>query len=248
MAESVAARCARVRFVLVRPRSPGNVGGVARAVANHGVGGLALVDPPAYDPDLARWMAPNAAHVVDGAAIVGSVEAAVQGCGLVVGTTARERRFGWPVLGPAELMARLDQTPGPIAVVFGPEDTGLSNEDLRLCDVLLRLPTASHPSLNLSMAASVIGAWLLGAPERPARDEAGPAPLPAGLRAGLMRDAMELLEQTDYLRSHSAEQAHSTLFRLLGGLRADPGQAAALRGMAKAIKARMGLPFAPRGG
>lgn len=232
----------------MRPRSPGNVGGVARAVANHGIGGLVLVDPPAYDPDLARWMAPNAAHLVEGAEIVGRVEDAVADCALVVGTTSRERRFGWPVVGPGELMARLDQTPGTIAVVFGPEDTGLSNEDLRLCDILLRLPTASHPSLNLSMAAAVIGAWLIGAPERPPRELGLAAPLPAGLRAGLMRDGMELLAQTDYLRSHSPEQAHSTLFRLLGGLQVEASQAAALRGMAKAIKARMGMAFAPRGG
>ena len=100
------------------------------------------------------------------AAIVATVEQAVTDCALVVGTTSRERRFGWPVMGPAELMPRLDETPGELAIVFGPEDTGLSNEDLRLCDILLRLPTSTHPSLNLSMAASVIGAWLLGAPER----------------------------------------------------------------------------------
>ena len=236
-----------MRFVLVRPRSPGNVGGVARAVANHGIGGLVLVDPPAFDPDLARWMAPNAADVVNGAAIVATVEQAVADCALVVGTTSRERRFGWPVMGPAELMPRLDETPGELAIVFGPEDTGLSNEDLRLCDILLRLPTSTHPSLNLSMAASVIGAWLLGAPER-AHTPAARPPLPAGLRAGLMRDAMELLRETDYLRSHSDEHAHGTLFRLLGGLDADASQAAALRGMAKAIKARMGLAFTPRSG
>lgn len=227
-----------MRFVLVRPRSPGNVGGVARAIANHSLGGgLWLVDPPAFDPDLARWMAPNAHAVIDGARIVADVPAALEGAAFVVGTTARERRFGWPVLGPVELVHRLHAEEGELAVLFGPEDTGLSTEDLRLCDALLRLPTGAHASLNLSTAASVIGAWLLGldptlaAPPPPPRRR-----LSVGLRAGLVADAITLLRQTDYLRSHSDEQAQGTLYRLLGGLDADPAEAGALRAMAKALR------------
>lgn len=236
--------CARVRFVLVRPRSPGNVGGVARAIANHDLGGgLWLVDPPAFDPDLARWMAPNAHAIIDSARIVGSVAEALEGTQFVLGTTARERRFGWPVLGPLDMVRRLHAEEGPVAVVFGPEDTGLSTEDLRLCDALVRLPTGAHASLNLSTAASVIGAWLLGAD--PA-DLGAPLParrrLPVALRARLVADAISLLRETDYLRSHSDEQAQGTLYRLLGGLDAEAAEAGALRSMAKALRARMGAP------
>ena len=85
---------ASVHIVLVAPRSAGNIGGAARAMANNGLGRLVLVAPPAFDPDRARWMAPGVHERIDSALIVGSVAEAIDSLDVVrvVGTSARAKR------------------------------------------------------------------------------------------------------------------------------------------------------------
>jgi tRNA/rRNA methyltransferase len=190
-------------------------------------------------------MAPNAHEIINSARIVGSVAEAIAGFSRVIGTTARERRFGWPVIGPAQLCAELQAERLPTAILFGPETTGLGNDDLKGADQLLRLPTAAHASLNLSMSVSVTGAWLRGFPSAPPR-AAAPAeapPLPAGLRAGLIEDALAVLDRTPYFQSHSRDQAEGTLHRLLGAVRASARELSPLRRMLKSV--RYALPAGP---
>ncbi len=100
----------RVRIVLVRPLQPGNVGSVARAMANMGLRRLVIVDPPAFDLERARWMAAGGAALLDQAQFVGSVAQAVAGCALALGTTARVRRWAWPVISPRTLAQRCQST------------------------------------------------------------------------------------------------------------------------------------------
>ena len=247
-------------IVLVRPRQSGNIGAAARAVANHGLGGLVLVDPPAFDPDRARWMAPGAHDVVNAARIVGSVEEAVAPARLVIGTTARRRRWDWPVWGPDEVAAEVFGDPAPTAILFGPEDAGLSNEDLSLCHAALSLPTAEHASLNLAQAVTVTCAGLLAhargrgaAPDVPTRQiprrgEDGRAAWPSaepGLRAdaapvaqqaAAVAEAVALLEEVGYLDSRAPEQVQGTLHRLLGRANPTPREVNVLRGMAAALR------------
>lgn len=243
-----------VTIVLVRPRQPGNVGTAARAIANHGLGGLALVDPPGFDPERARWMAPGAGEIIDRSRIVGTVREAVAGAGLVVGTTGRMRRWAWPVVGPGALAERVLANPEPVAVLFGPEDTGLSNQDMELCQLVLCLPTATHASLNLGQAVTVLASTLLqaapegaeapGARQRPRRGEAGelPAadpPAPVEQRAAAIDAAVELLALADYLDSRSAEQVRGTLYRLLSRAEPTDRELSALRGMVKSLDYRL---------
>lgn len=210
----------------------------ARAVANHGLGGLTLVDPPGFDPERARWMAPGAHDVIDGAEIVGTVAQAVADAVRVVGTTARTRRWDWPVQGPEALAAEIRDDPQPTAILFGPEDAGLSNEDLALCHTLVRLPTERHRSLNLAQAVTVLGSWLLAAhyeaePPPPAQE---PALAPARLQALVVEEALEVLEAGNYLRGRNPSQVRSTLLRLLARARTDGRELEMLRGMLKAVR------------
>lgn len=227
-----------VSVVLVRPRQPGNVGTAARAIANHGLGGLVLVDPPGFDPERARWMAPGAGHVIDGARFVSSVEEAVAGAWLVVGTTGRNRRWSWPIIGPGELADRALGAPGPVALLFGPEDTGLTNQDMASAAMALCLPTAEHASLNLGQAVTVLASTLLMAREaaRPRPEgEARAGWASVGQRGAAVDEAMALLGATDHMAGRSPEKVRGTLFRLLG--RADPSDSelGALRGMVKSL-------------
>ena len=250
-----------VDVVLVRPRSPGNVGAAARAIANHGLGRLILVAPPAFDPEQARWMAPGAHAVIDHAILARSVEEAVSPHQRVVGTSGRSRRWRWPVRSPWELGASVVASPAPTALLFGPEDFGLSNADLSVCTELLTLPTAGHDSLNLAQAVTVTASWMLGAwCQQRDRDAGGSAidgaataptapptadAAPVGLRDAVIQDLMEVLDASGYLRSRSELQVRSTLHQLLGRLQPTRSEAGMLRGMLKPTRWQMGL-LAPR--
>jgi TrmH family RNA methyltransferase len=233
---------AHVEMVLVRPQQPGNVGAAARAVANHGLGGLVLVDPPAFDPDEARWMAPHARHVVDAARIVGTVGEAVADRVRVVGTSGRPRTAETPVLSPATLAEQVADGL-PTAVLFGPEDAGLSNADLERCTAVLSLPTSpEQPSLNLGQAVTVTGSWLY-AHAHAARPDSSPpnaaTPAPQALRDAAIADAIDVLDAAGYLRSRSPSQVRATLQQALAHLAHDARYLAVLRGMLKPVRHKL---------
>lgn len=148
----------RIRIVLVRPKSSGNVGSVARAMRNTGFSDLAVVSPRRFQRLAASAMAVHAADLLDSMKIFPSLGEAVADCGWVVGTTCRagsyRRRPVTPRQGAEEILAVAARN--RVALVFGPEDHGLSNEDLKLCHELLSIPThADYSSLNVAQAALV---------------------------------------------------------------------------------------------
>ena len=149
----------RVGVVLHRPRSPENIGASARAMWNMGLRRLSVVGPLRWDQAAMQRMATReAAHVISGMQVHDSLEAALACFHLVVGTTARQGGLRGPAWSPWKAAERIvalgaqDQ----VAVVFGPEDRGLSNEELRLCHMVVRIPTAGFASLNLAQAVLVI--------------------------------------------------------------------------------------------
>jgi len=146
----------RIRIVLVRPLKAGNVGMTARAMKNMGLGRLVLVDPREDAPAHAAMMAPGAGDVLAAASRVGTVEEALAGATLVVGTTVRGRRYRWPVLEPCALAARVLDAPGEVAILFGPEDSGLDNDTLLRCHLLCTVVTDRAPSMNLAQAVLLV--------------------------------------------------------------------------------------------
>lgn len=144
-----------VRIVLVRPRGAANVGAVARALKNTGLGDLVLVRPRTRLGAQARAMAVHAVDVLERARSVDSLPEAVADCGLVVGTTARPGFYRTGARPPRSLSAEIVHCARrqAVALVFGPEDKGLSSEDLEHCQRLIRIPTAAdYASLNLAQA------------------------------------------------------------------------------------------------
>lgn len=237
----------RVRVVLVRPQQHGNVGVAARAVAKHGLGGLTLVAPPAFDPERCRWRAAGGEAVIDAARFAATVGEAVAESELVVGTSARSRRIRWQVWSPADL-ARAVVEEGrlqvPTAILFGPEDFGLSNDDLARCDAVVALPTEGGSSLNLGQAVAVVCSALLQSARGAAFAGTPPAPrraAPAGLLDLAVDDAMEILARTGYLSTRSPVEARATLTRLLRRAAPGPEEAGALRGMLKKVKWGVGI-------
>ena len=158
-AQAVEDRLARIRVVLVNTSHPGNIGAAARALKTMGLHRLYLVAPREYPADRAVWRAANAVDVLDQAVVVSSLDDAIADCGLVIGTSARERTIPWPLLNPRECgeQAWQESQAHEVALVFGREDRGLTNEELQKCTFHVHIPAnPEYSSLNLAAAVQVL--------------------------------------------------------------------------------------------
>jgi len=147
-----------IRIVLVETTHAGNIGAVARAMKNMGLDQLCLVKPLHFPADEAYRRSSGAHDVLTKASVVGSLEEAVADCVWVLGASARARTLPWPVGSPRELMPELEDkaVQGQVAVVFGRENSGLTNDELQRCHRHLHIPcNPSFASLNVAMAVQV---------------------------------------------------------------------------------------------
>ena len=148
-----------VTIVLQRPRYPENIGSAARAMCNMGIRRLIVVSPENYDLDRIRKLATHvASDIVAEARVIQDLDEAMEPFQFVVGTTARLGKQRQVIQSPEKLAEQLVpiSRENRVAVLFGPEDRGLSNEDLRRCHALVNIPTAAFSSLNLAQAVMVI--------------------------------------------------------------------------------------------
>jgi TrmH family RNA methyltransferase len=148
------------RVILVEPEHEGNVGAVARAMGNFSFDDLCMINPcPIGDEALKR--AKHAGHILSNASIVGTLDEAVKDCSLVVGTTGivthGPKRYIRIPMPARELATRTAGHEGRIALLFGREGLGLSQEELARCDLLAHVPSSNeYPTLNLSHAVSIV--------------------------------------------------------------------------------------------
>ncbi len=197
-----------VRFVLNRPRSLDNVGAVARVVKNFGLGRLILVDPLSYNFERAGKLAVGAEDVVESLGMEKELSAALSSSVLAVGTSSRvvkKRRSRTPDEAAALILATL----GPVAVVFGDEKRGLSDEDLSACQAICCIPASdAQPSLNLAQAAAVMAYALMAATRShgPAAT-LGPAEARATLAEQAELDALlrQVLLDADFLNPQNPQ-------------------------------------------
>jgi tRNA/rRNA methyltransferase len=151
----------KIRVVLVRPKGSGNIGSVARAMKNTGVNDLALVGGGRTRSFSARAMAVHAEDILERARRFDSIREAVADCGLVVGTTRRGGLYRSHSELPREVARDMvaatgDEGAKPAALIFGPEDHGLSNLDLKHCQRLITIPShPGYPSLNVAQTVMV---------------------------------------------------------------------------------------------
>lgn len=228
-----------IRIVLVNTSNAGNIGGVARAMKNMGLSQLYLVAPQRYPADEATWRAANAVDLLERAVVVDSFDAAVAGCGLVVGSSARERSIPWPLLDARAACTRVhaEAQHHAVALVFGREDRGLTNEELQKCQLHINIPAdAAYSSLNLAMAVQVIAyeirmAHLAGTlPADPMADwdleYAG-----ADDVERLFVHLEEALTEMRFLKPEAPKQTMTRLRRLLQRTRLDVMEVRILRGI-----------------
>lgn len=169
----------RIRIVLVHTQHPGNIGSTARALKTMGFRQMTLVAPLRFPHPEAVALAAGADDLLDGAVIAPDLATAVAGCRWVLGSTATQRAVPMPELTPREAAAQLvaASAEGDVALVFGPERTGLENRELQLCHASVCIPTdADFSSLNLAQAVQVLAYELRLAALAAAGQDALPEP------------------------------------------------------------------------
>lgn len=233
-----------IRIVLVETSHTGNMGSVARAMKTMGLTNLWLVNPLVKPDSQAIALAAGASDVIGNAQIVDTLDEALSGCSLVVGTSARSRTLPWPMLDPREcgLKSISESEHAPVALVFGRERVGLTNDELQKCHYHVAIAAnPEYSSLNLAMAVQVISyevrmAWL--AKQEAAEPEAEPeAPYP--LVDDLERfygHLEETLLRTGFIRENHPGQVMSRLRRLFTRARPESQELNILRGMLASIE------------
>ena len=148
-----------VRIVLVNTSHPGNIGAAARVMKNMGLSQLYLVEPKFFPHPDAVSMAAGANDVLDNAAVVDTLEQALSGCQLVLGTTARSRKLHHQIVEPHEAAIKCSELSSDyqLAIVFGRERTGLTNAETDQCEILINIPTnPDFSSLNVASAVQIL--------------------------------------------------------------------------------------------
>jgi len=148
-----------IRIVLVNTSHPGNIGASARAMKNMGLSNLYLVAPKDFPSGVAIGRASSALDILDNAVVCEDIKEAIADCSLVIGTSARSRRIPWPVVEPSICAQKLveEGQQQNVALVFGREDRGLSNEELQFCHFHVQIAAnPEYSSLNLAAAVMVL--------------------------------------------------------------------------------------------
>lgn len=153
-----------IRFVLINTSHPGNIGAVARAMKNMRLEQLYLVDPQKFPSTIATARASGAIGILENATVCETVSEAIEGCSLVLGASARLRTIAWPQMDARASADKIvtEKEGAEIAVLFGREHSGLTNEELELCHYLVHIPcNPDFSSLNIAAAAQVIAYEIL---------------------------------------------------------------------------------------
>lgn len=230
-----------LRIVLVGTQHPGNIGAAARAMKTMGLQHMVLVAPEKVPDRDTAAMAAGADDLVEAAPRHATLVEAVADCAWVLGCTARSRRIQLEPLAPREAAVRAlaGTLAGPVALVFGRERTGLTNEELQLCHAAVHIPSdPAFPSLNLAAAVQLL-AWELreaalgqavAAPAARTAPPAGEVASHAELE-GLFGQLADTLQAIDFHKGRAPESAMRKLRRLYLRANLDSADVRLLRGV-----------------
>jgi TrmH family RNA methyltransferase len=233
----------RIRVVLSHTSHPGNIGASARAMKTMGLDRLYLVNPKLFPHADATARASGADDVLAAATVCADIDTALQGCRLVVGASARSRSIPCPVIRPAECArkAAVESEQGEVALLFGCEQSGLSNAEIDRCQYLVQIPTSSdYGSLNLAAAVQILGYEIRVAHEAA---DAGQLAEHVPVGADEMERFYEHLEQAlvelEFLDPEKPRQLMRRLRRLYNRARPDENEINILRGILAAAQQAM---------
>ncbi|MCD6061332.1 MAG: tRNA ((32)/uridine(32)-2-O)-methyltransferase TrmJ [Moraxellaceae bacterium] len=228
---------ANVRIVLVNTSLPANIGAAARAMKTMGITDLRLVEPKMFPSAEATSLASGASDVLASAQVVATLEDAVADCSLVLGTSARSRTIPWPLMDARQAgeAVRIESEAQKVAIVFGREDRGLTNEELQRCHYHVCIPSdEEYGVLNVAAAVQVLGyevrmAHLLAAEQPVPEEQRMPvqflrwdeAVVPHGDMERFYAHFEQMLLDTGFLAPDNPRQLMARARRLFGRVRLD---------------------------
>ncbi len=233
-----------IRFVLVEPSHPGNIGAAARAMKNMALSELVLVRPRSFPSDEATVRASGADDVLANARVVETIADAIAGCGFIAATTSRERDQNYRIATVRDAAQRVvaEAARAPVAVLFGAERTGLTNEELDTAHLLIRI--AGNPeylSLNVAMAAQIVAYEIFQARGIGARVQPEPV-VPLATPEQMQRlyeHLWQVMEEVDFRdRTRSGTNLSDRIRRFIQRAELDQNEANILRGFLTCVQSR----------
>ena len=236
---------ANIRIILVQTSHPGNIGAAARALKNMGLSDLALVNPKIFPSAEATSRASGSDDILANATVYDSLKSALEPCELVLGASARIRHLSWSEVGPrkgCELIIAAAKT-ARVGIVFGRENSGLTNEELELCHHLLHIPTnPDFSSLNVASAVQVvcyelysmiIGEQSIDSPDVEDR------PATSKEFEGFFDHLLKTLEKTDFLQLYKTKRLQQRIRRIFYRSELNRTEVNILRGILTAINNKL---------
>lgn len=248
----------QIRFVLVEPSHPGNIGAVARAIKTMGFENLVMVKPRLFPHEDASARAAGAGDLLEKVQVVDSLDDAIADCELVIGTSVRDRRVSWPIKTPKEMSLELDEhlslsTNSKVAIVFGRERTGLENSELDKTHWQIRIPAnKDYSSLNLASAVQIIAYELRCAlyDKRKNSNKNADLEVHTGVKTrqrvanqselnGFFNHLEDTLNQLDFVRGNSSIKLMRKIFRLYNRAQVTFEELQILRGILTATQTKL---------
>jgi TrmH family RNA methyltransferase len=229
-----------LHFVLVRPHFASNLGSSVRVMANMGLENLILVRPECEVGIEARSFAMKGADILDRARFFPSLQAAADDLGILIGTTGRFRGGKRKLIDPIELVDEVLPKLGGsrVGIVFGSEDNGLRRDELRLCQWLVRIPTASaYPVINLAQAAAIVAYQIHLASRAPSRGSA--APVDAAQLESMLERVESLLAALELPTRVPPSRLMPRIRKIAARVRLDPEDVNMLHGLLRALNRRL---------
>jgi len=233
-----------IRIVLMNTSHAGNIGATARAMKNMRLSQLFLVNPADFPSPEATARATGAGDVLANATICDTLDEALTGCRWVVGTTARQRRIGWPTLSPRAIATEVVNRAvvAPVALVFGRERMGLTNEEVDKCQALVSIPgNADFCSLNVASAVQILAyefhlAALASEDLHTAENNSHGTPSSADELERFYEELEKVLIKIDFLNPDNPRKLMRRLRRMFGRTDPDNNELNILRGILTAIQ------------
>ena len=232
----------KFEFILVEPSHPGNIGATARAIKNMGFQNLSLVNPKDFPNDDAFYRAKGAKDILENLKIYEKLSMALENATLIFGTSARTRTIPWPTKTSSELSLILEKalarTNAKICFVFGREMSGLSNDELQMCDFHIKIPTEEDfSSINLSHAVQIISYVLkMEVDNLDSVSEAKDVTQTFQDNEHLIDNFDEVMKQIDFYDQENPKQVKTRMRRLVKRLQPDKLETGILRGFLAKIE------------
>jgi tRNA (cytidine32/uridine32-2'-O)-methyltransferase len=233
-----------IRIVMVGTTHPGNIGAAARAMHNMCFSRLSLVDPQCPVGEIAYARASGANCLLDDRETHADLASAIAGCHYVIAASARRRHLSWPELDPVQAADTLSALGDEVqaAIVFGREHSGLTNEELQLCNFMVRIPTnPAFSSLNVAAAIQVLCYEVYrrqGESFEPPRVDPQDLPAPSAEVEGYFEHLQRVLEDSGFLDPQQPGLVMQRLRRLYLRSELTHNEINILRGMLRAVESR----------